>query len=139
MGNSPAATSAWGRVVYYYRLANMCRSLVAISMGNTAETGNTWQQRADVSGGDLVKAGSLFLAADTFLGPFYFAYGRASGGASSFYLFLGRRVKAIVDESAMTNALWLARSRAAVWHPCTQMKLHETLPLVPIRAAPEPG
>ena len=32
----------------------------------------------------------------------------------------------------MTNAEWLARSRASVWHPCTQMKLHETLPLVPI-------
>ncbi len=27
---------------------------------------------------------------------------------------------------------WLARSRAAVWHPCTQMKVHETLPIVPI-------
>ena len=26
----------------------------------------------------------------------------------------------------------LARSLAAVWHPCTQMKHHETLPLVPI-------
>ncbi len=32
----------------------------------------------------------------------------------------------------MTNAEWLARSRNAVWHPCTQMKVHETLPLVPI-------
>ena len=32
----------------------------------------------------------------------------------------------------MSNAEWLARSRAAVWHPCTQMKVHETLPLVPI-------
>jgi adenosylmethionine-8-amino-7-oxononanoate aminotransferase len=31
-----------------------------------------------------------------------------------------------------SNAHWLARSRAAVWHPCTQMKQHETLPLVPI-------
>ena len=30
------------------------------------------------------------------------------------------------------NAAWLARSRNAVWHPCTQMKSHETLPLVPI-------
>jgi adenosylmethionine---8-amino-7-oxononanoate aminotransferase len=30
------------------------------------------------------------------------------------------------------NAQWLMRSRAAVWHPCTQMKLHETRPLVPI-------
>jgi adenosylmethionine-8-amino-7-oxononanoate aminotransferase len=27
---------------------------------------------------------------------------------------------------------WLARSRRAVWHPCTQMKVHESLPIVPI-------
>ena len=33
---------------------------------------------------------------------------------------------------AATNADWRARSLAAVWHPCTQMKAHETLPLVPI-------
>jgi adenosylmethionine-8-amino-7-oxononanoate aminotransferase len=33
------------------------------------------------------------------------------------------------------NDLWLARSRAAVWHPCTQMKQHETLPLVPLARA----
>lgn len=30
------------------------------------------------------------------------------------------------------NAALLARSLAAVWHPCTQMKHHEQLPLVPI-------
>ncbi len=30
------------------------------------------------------------------------------------------------------NADLLTRSRSAVWHPCTQMKRHETLPLVPI-------
>ena len=32
----------------------------------------------------------------------------------------------------MRNADLLARSLAAVWHPCTQMKQHETLPLIPI-------
>ncbi|MFO7641374.1 MAG: adenosylmethionine--8-amino-7-oxononanoate transaminase [Candidatus Competibacteraceae bacterium] len=34
----------------------------------------------------------------------------------------------------MSNQDWLNRSLAAVWHPCTQMKLHETgaLPLVPV-------
>ncbi len=32
----------------------------------------------------------------------------------------------------MHNQDLLARSRAAVWHPCTQMKRHETLPIVPI-------
>jgi len=36
--------------------------------------------------------------------------------------------------TSITHSDWLARSRAAVWHPCTQMKFHETgvLPLVPI-------
>jgi len=33
------------------------------------------------------------------------------------------------------NASWSARSLACVWHPCTQMKDHEQLPLVPIRSA----
>ena len=32
----------------------------------------------------------------------------------------------------MTNTELLARSLGAVWHPCTQMKQHESLPLVPI-------
>jgi len=38
----------------------------------------------------LLTAGSVFVAADTWVGPFYFAYGRTSGGQSSFYLYLGR-------------------------------------------------
>ncbi|HLD10285.1 MAG TPA: adenosylmethionine--8-amino-7-oxononanoate transaminase, partial [Methylophilaceae bacterium] len=33
----------------------------------------------------------------------------------------------------MGNQDLLARSLQAVWHPCTQMKSHETLPLVPIQ------
>jgi adenosylmethionine-8-amino-7-oxononanoate aminotransferase len=33
------------------------------------------------------------------------------------------------------NAEWMHRSRAAVWHPCTQMKRHEAMPLVPIARA----
>ena len=33
------------------------------------------------------------------------------------------------------NNDWLQRSLAAVWHPCTQMKHHPTLPLVPIARA----
>jgi len=38
-------------------------------------------------------------------------------------------------QTSTPNALLLARSRTAVWHPCTQMKQHETLPLVPIARA----
>ncbi|HVS26428.1 MAG TPA: adenosylmethionine--8-amino-7-oxononanoate transaminase [Burkholderiales bacterium] len=33
----------------------------------------------------------------------------------------------------MGNREFLARSLTAVWHPCTQMKVHETLPLIPIK------
>jgi len=33
----------------------------------------------------------------------------------------------------MSNAAWLQRDLARVWHPCTQMKDHEWLPLIPIR------
>ncbi len=32
----------------------------------------------------------------------------------------------------MKNASYLQRSLKAVWHPCTQMKAHEQLPLIPI-------
>ena len=32
-----------------------------------------------------------------------------------------------------TNAAWSARDLSVVWHPCTQMKDHEQLPLIPIR------
>ncbi len=35
-------------------------------------------------------------------------------------------------QTSTRNDLLLKRSLAAVWHPCTQMKQHETLPLIPI-------
>jgi adenosylmethionine-8-amino-7-oxononanoate aminotransferase len=38
----------------------------------------------------------------------------------------------ILRMSANSNTNLLKRSLSAVWHPCTQMKRHETLPLVPI-------
>jgi adenosylmethionine-8-amino-7-oxononanoate aminotransferase len=34
----------------------------------------------------------------------------------------------------MTNQDLLNRSLQSVWHPCTQMKQHETLPLIPMRS-----
>ncbi len=38
-------------------------------------------------------------------------------------------------QTSTRNSLLLKRSRTAVWHPCTQMKQHETLPIVPIARA----
>jgi adenosylmethionine-8-amino-7-oxononanoate aminotransferase len=33
-----------------------------------------------------------------------------------------------------TNSDWVQRDLAHVWHPCTQMKDHESVPLIPLRA-----
>jgi adenosylmethionine-8-amino-7-oxononanoate aminotransferase len=38
-------------------------------------------------------------------------------------------------QTSTRNELLLKRSLSAVWHPCTQMKQHETLPLIPIARA----
>src|SRR5206468_6460232 len=38
-------------------------------------------------------------------------------------------------QTSTRNDVLLKRSLAAVWHPCTQMKHHETLPLVPVASA----
>jgi NTE family protein len=79
-----------GRIVYYHQMGTLPVIGGGWFLGGSLEAGNTWQQRGDISAHDLYTAGSVFLAADTWVGPFYFAYGRASGGQSSFYLYFGR-------------------------------------------------
>jgi len=80
----------FARAVYYHQIGNMPLLGRGIYVGGSLEAGNVWAQRGDVSATGLYTAGSVFVAADTWLGPFYFAWGRASGGQSSFYIFLGR-------------------------------------------------
>ncbi|HTY50263.1 MAG TPA: adenosylmethionine--8-amino-7-oxononanoate transaminase [Steroidobacteraceae bacterium] len=41
----------------------------------------------------------------------------------------------LIDPGAAANAALAARDLAHVWHPCTQMKDHEQLPMIPIRHA----
>jgi adenosylmethionine-8-amino-7-oxononanoate aminotransferase len=36
--------------------------------------------------------------------------------------------------SSNDNKSWMERDLAHVWHPCTQMKDHETVPMIPLRA-----
>ncbi|MFO1415207.1 MAG: patatin-like phospholipase family protein [Burkholderiales bacterium] len=79
----------FGRLVYYHQLGNMPLLGRGIYVGGSLEAGNVWSTR-DRMFTDLYKAGSVFVAADTWLGPFYFAWGHASNGQSSFYIYLGR-------------------------------------------------
>ena len=74
--------------VYYRELGHI--KFLPLYAGMTFEVGNVFQDRDDIGLSDSLNAGSLFLGADTFIGPLYVAYGRAEGSNSAFYLYLGR-------------------------------------------------
>jgi NTE family protein len=80
----------FARAVYYHQIGNLPLLGRGVYVGGSIEAGNVWGDRDDVSWRSMRTAGSVFVAADTWIGPFYFAWGRASGGQTSFYIFLGR-------------------------------------------------
>ncbi len=80
----------FGRLVYTQRVGSLSLIGRGVYAGASFEAGNAWSDRRDVSFGNLIYAGSLFLGLDTYIGPLYFAYGRASTGDSTFYVLLGR-------------------------------------------------
>ena len=59
-------------------------------VGLSAELGNVWQQRSDMSFGSARRDASLFFGADTYIGPAYLAVGYDEGGTTALYLYLGR-------------------------------------------------
>ncbi len=63
-------------------------SVVPLYLGATLEAGNVWQQDDDF-GHDWITAGSLFLGADTYLGPLYLGLGLAEDDHQSVFLYLG--------------------------------------------------
>ena len=60
-------------------------------LGFSAEAGNAWQNRSDVTLSSLIYAGSVFVGANTFIGPAYLAYGVAERGHQTVILFIGQR------------------------------------------------
>jgi NTE family protein len=85
--------SAVGRAIYYRQMrSNPLRGFLdaTIYVGGSLEIGNAWQDSGDANLGNTLLAGSLFVGADTFIGPVYFAGGYAQGGNSAMYLFVGR-------------------------------------------------
>jgi NTE family protein len=73
----------------YYRRINDLALFPAFA-GVSLELGNVWNNRSDVSLGDGIWGGSIWVGVDTPVGPVYVAYGRAERDASAFYIFLGR-------------------------------------------------
>jgi len=58
-------------------------------VGGSLEYGGVWQEMDDI-GSDAIAAGSLFLGADTPIGPLYVGYGLAQAGHQAIFFYLGR-------------------------------------------------
>ena len=81
-----------GRAIYYREIAKFGPAFldVPVYAGASLEAGNVYDSISDISVDDVIVAGSLFIGADTFLGPIYIGAGLAEGGNFSAYMFLGR-------------------------------------------------
>ncbi len=75
---------------YYRRIGHGRMPLYA---GVTLEKGNAWNSRDEMSIDDARSAGSLWLGADTPIGPLYVGYGLAEGDRDSFYIVIGNVVR----------------------------------------------
>jgi len=62
---------------------------VPIYLGFSAEVGNVWQSRSDISLDSAKVHGSLFAGFDTIIGPVYLAMGFGEDGSANYYLFFG--------------------------------------------------
>ncbi|MEN9844183.1 MAG: hypothetical protein RLZZ612_2012 [Pseudomonadota bacterium] len=78
------------RLGYYRRLTYNPGLARALFIGGTLEAGNAWRQSSDIDFKRLKTSYSLYIGADTGLGPMYFALVHGKGQASGFYLFMGR-------------------------------------------------
>jgi len=84
----------FGNLMYRYRIKNggFFGSLgMPLYAGATVESGTVWEDGKSFHSSDLKYSGSLYVAADTPLGAFYFAYGYADSKHSSLYLTLGEK------------------------------------------------
>lgn len=78
------------RLDYYQKLSinpGMARAFFA---GGSVEVGNAWNEASSISLRQLKRGASLYLGADTGLGPFYVGLVHAKGQATGLYLFMGR-------------------------------------------------
>ncbi len=79
----------FARIVYLNRLVHQTL-LEGVYAGVSLEAGRVGDPLLPGNPTGLLKSASAFLALDSPIGPLYLAYGRATGGAYAFYLFLGK-------------------------------------------------
>ncbi len=83
--------AALARLVYYRQVGDTTGDLfkTPIYLGFSAEAGNVWDTRKEMSLGSMRINGSVFAGLDSYFGPVYLAAGFAEHGQTNFYLFIG--------------------------------------------------
>jgi NTE family protein len=82
---------ALGQLIYMHRLNDASAAFsLPLFAGGSLEVGGAWNDIDEIDLDSLIPAGSLFVGADTPLGPAYLGGGYAQGGNASLYLLLGR-------------------------------------------------
>jgi NTE family protein len=79
-----------GRAIYTYAFGQSQLSDSALYVGGTLEAGNVYDRLNGPSSTGLLPAVSLFFAADTAVGPAYFAVGAGEHGSYAVYIYLGK-------------------------------------------------
>jgi len=82
---------SFGRLMYYRQTLHLPDLLGSgVYLGGSAEIGRISQRSSGLPDAGTLWSGSVFLGADTFLGPLYFGVGAGGSGHWSLYLLLGR-------------------------------------------------
>ncbi|MFM7533367.1 MAG: patatin-like phospholipase family protein [Rubrivivax sp.] len=78
------------RATWYVRLNQQVALTRGFFLGGTLEGGNAWLTRSEVSLRDLRAGSSLFVGADTGIGPMYLGLTHAPRGGTGLVFFIGR-------------------------------------------------
>lgn len=78
------------RLAWYQRLSQTPSLTRGFFIGGTVEAGNAWAARDQIALGHLRTGYSLFLGADTAIGPLYVAFTYAPRGAPGLAIYIGR-------------------------------------------------
>ncbi len=73
---------------YLYELGDF-PSMAKVYLGASVEQGNVWQSDSEISLGNTLTSGSLFVAMNTALGPLYVGMGHTEGYDTRFLMQLG--------------------------------------------------
>ncbi len=74
-------------LAFYRRISDL--KILPAYVGGSLEYGNVWQERSDIALDDGLFNGSIFLGADTPIGPLYVGVGFAEAGRSNAFIYLG--------------------------------------------------